>query len=106
MRTTISNDVGVLTAIRGDWCMRPGCGPERRYQSARTSGVGPTPPTCAPRQVVSYRGYTDRQRLGSARGEDDPQRPSAGYFCSDVPCQARTPRLGVLPPQSVLEAIE
>jgi len=36
----------------------------------------------------------------------DPTRTWAAYFCSDVPCQARTPRLGVLPPQSVLEAIE
>jgi len=37
---------------------------------------------------------------------NDPKPTWRAHFCSDVPCQARTPRLGVLPPQSVLESTE
>jgi hypothetical protein len=43
------------------------------FAALRQSGAGPTLPTCALQEVGSYRGYTDRQRPGPVRGEDDPK---------------------------------
>ena len=81
----------------------------RRTDQRITSGPAAKRPHPKAEYMTAPERFADNSQIPlalRAPSIHDPTRTWAAYFCSDVPCQARTPRLGVLPPQSVLEAIE